>query len=296
MPVDLHVHTNASDGQYSPEEVIARARLQGLSAIAITDHDTTDGIPAAQEAAAVSFPPFEQPQIIPGIELSAEETVFDSGKGRETAVDVHMLGYFINIKAPEFQDALSRFRDDRLTRAQAILRKLDALGMPLDWKRLLEIAQGGAVGRPHIARAIAELGYVENVPQAFELYLRNGGPAYVARERLSPEGAVSLIHQAGGAAVLAHPGYIHDYSDLVARLVSAGLDGVEIWHPGNNEHVRANLRALAQRYGLIATGGSDYHGEAVKPAIRLGCFTAPEGAIEALQAQAQFYHSLHDSQ
>ncbi len=289
MPVDLHVHTTASDGQHSPAVVVARARQQGLSTIAITDHDTTDGIAAAQEAAAVSFPPFEQPRIIPGIELSAEDSVYDPIKGRETGIDVHVLGYFILLDAPGFQDALANFKDDRLTRAQAILLKLARLGMPLEWERVLEIAQGGAVGRPHIARALVEAGYVESVPDAFDRYLRTGGPAYIARARLSPEGAVDLIHHAGGAAVLAHPGYIPHYSELIARLIPVGLDGVEIRHPGNNEHVRANLKAIASRHSLIETGGSDYHGEAVKPDIRLGSFTAPEGTLEALQARAEQY-------
>lgn len=286
MPVDLHVHTNASDGQYPPAEVVARAQREGLSAIAITDHDTTAGIAAAQHAAAVSFPPYEQPQIIPGIELSAEDTVFDPVKGRETSIDVHVLGYFIQIDAPGFQDALYRFRDDRLTRAQAILVKLAALGMPLVWERVLEIAQGGAVGRPHIARALLEAGFVESVPDAFDRYLRAGGSAYVARARLSPEGAVALIHQAGGAAVLAHPGYVPHYPRLIERLIPSQLDGVEIWHPGNNEHVRANLKALASRYNLVETGGSDYHGEAVKPDIRMGSVTAPQGAVAALKERA----------
>lgn len=289
MPVDLHVHTNASDGQYPAVEIVTRAQRQGLSAIAITDHDTTDGITAAQQAAAVAFPPYEQPRIIPGIELSAEDTVFDPVKGRETGIDVHVLGYFILIDAPGFQDALHHFKDDRLTRAQAILAKLAGLGMPLQWERVLEIAQGGSVGRPHIARALMEAGYVESVPDAFDRYLRAGGPAYVARARLAPEGAIELIHQAGGAAVLAHPGYIPHYAELIARLAPIGLDGVEIWHPGNNEHVRANLKALASRYNLVETGGSDYHGEAVKPDIRLGSFTVPQGAIEALQARALGY-------
>jgi predicted metal-dependent phosphoesterase TrpH len=275
LRVDLHLHTTASDGQLTPTELVQLARQQGLNVIAITDHDTTNGIEEAQQAAQGS------PVVIPGIELSAE----DDGR------DVHTLGYFLNINNEAFQQQLARFRDDRLHRGQRIVEKLAQLQMPVDWQKVLAFADGGAVGRPHIARAMVEAGYVATVREAFDRYLYNGGPAYVARRRLSPEEAIELIHSAGGVAVLAHPGLVTDYEAIVERLVPAGLDGVEVVHPDNPEAVQSRLRELAQQYRLIITGGSDFHdltwieetGEAM-----IGSVTPPEGCVDALhQCAAQ---------
>jgi hypothetical protein len=289
MRIDLHIHTNASDGQYTPSEVIQIARSRHLDIIAITDHDTTAGIEPALAAARIGLTDMRQPQIIAGIELSAEETYFDAAKGRERELDVHILGYFLDLDAPSFQDRLREFRLDREGRGQRILDKLAELGMPLSWERILEIAEGGSVGRPHIARALIEAGYCENTKEVFDRYLYTGGPAYVARERLTPEGAVALIHEAGGAAVMAHPSLVDNYSAMVERLVAAGLDGVEVVHPQNSEDVRLNLRGLAKRYDLIMTGGSDFHGELVKSDIFMGMVTPPEGCVELLRARAEGY-------
>jgi predicted metal-dependent phosphoesterase TrpH len=273
--VDLHLHTTASDGQLSPTALIRLASEQGLHVIAITDHDTTNGIEEAQRAAQGS------PVVIPGIELSAEDA-----EG-----DVHTLGYFINIHDPVFQERLAQFRDDRLHRARRIVEKLDALGLPVDWARVKTIAGTGAVGRAHIARAMVEARYVVTVKEAFDRYLHVGGPAYVARQRLSPQEAIALIHRAGGVAVLAHPGLVPHYESLlVERLVPAGLDGIEVVHPDNPPQVEQRARELAQQYGLIMTGGSDFHdlawvaetGEAM-----IGSVTPPEGCVEALRARAE---------
>lgn len=269
MRVDLHLHTTASDGQYAPTALISLARQHGLEVIAITDHDTTAGIKEAQEAAAATGSPL----IIPGIELSAEDA----------AGDVHVLGYYIDVEANAFQDRITRFRKDRYSRGERIVERLAALGMPLDWARVLAIADGGAIGRPHIARAMVEAGYVESVRQAFDRYLYNGGPAYVARSRLTPEEAIDLIHSAAGVAVLAHPGLLADYITMVNRLIRAGLDGVEVVHPANPENVRLNLRALAQKHHLIMTGGTDFHGLDVKEGVLLGSVTPPPGCVIALQ-------------
>ncbi len=237
------MHTTASDGQLSPSELVQLARDRGLNAIAVTDHDTTEGITEAQQATPGS------PVIIPGIELSAEED----------GVDVHMLGYFIQIEQTDFQAQLVRFRDDRLNRGRKIVERLGELGMPVEWDAVLKLADGGSVGRPHVARAMIAAGHVDSLQEAFERYLYTGGPAYVSRERLSPEAAVALIHSAGGVAVMAHPGLVEGYAAMVERLVSAGLDGVEIMHPKNPKVVRDNLRGLAQKHKLIVTGGSDFH-------------------------------------
>jgi len=267
------MHTNASDGQYSPAELIELARP--FDVIAITDHDTTDGVKPAQVAARA----YGAPRVIPGVELSAED---DAG-------DVHVLGYFIDIDNPALQERLTHFRDTRYHRGKLMLDKLAALGMPLDWERVVAIADGGAIGRPHIARALLEAGYVESVRDAFNRYIGNDGPAYVARARLSPEESVELIHSAGGAAVLAHPGLLADYRAMLARLIAVGLDGVEVVHPSNNDAVRLDLRGIAAANKLIMTGGSDFHGPKVKPDISLGMVSPPEGAVAALEQAAKRY-------
>jgi predicted metal-dependent phosphoesterase TrpH len=251
-------------------ELLQLARRGRLDIIAITDHDITDGY---KEASAAAQGP---PLVIPGIELSAE----DDGH------DVHMLGYYVRTDDPDFQARLEAFRQDRLNRGRRIVERLAELGKPVSWARVLEIADGGSVGRPHIARAMVEAGYVESINGAFALYLHTGGPAYVSRERLSPEAAIQLIHRAGGAAVMAHPGLVPDYLAMVHRLVPAGLDGVEIMHPKNSADVRANLRALARQYHLIVTGGSDFH----RPATdQIGTENPPAECVGELRRRAERY-------
>lgn len=272
MRVDLHVHTNASDGQYSPSEVVALAR--DFDIIAITDHDTTDGVETARAAAAQQG----MPTIIAGIEISTAE---DRG-------DVHMLGYYVDLDDADFQTALTDFRNARFRRGQQMVEKLTSLGMPLDWVHVQEIA-GGSVGRPHVARAMVEAGYVESVKEAFQRYIGNDGPAYVARKRLTPEESVELIHQAGGVAVFAHPGLVPQWRETLASLLRVELDGVEVNHPSNDEPMRLELRAVAVQHNLIMTGGSDFHGPKVKPGNALGCVTPPDGAVHALQTRAKRY-------
>ncbi len=269
MLADLHLHTCASDGQLSPTELIRLAHNGRLEAVAITDHDTTEGILEAQQAAHGS------PVVIPGIELSAE----DDG-------DVHTLGYFIDINNSVFQARLSQFREDRITRGEKIVARLAAMGKQVTWERVLAIADGGSIGRPHIAQAMVEAGYVNSVNEAFGKYLHNGGPAYVSRTRLSPEAAIDLIHAAGGVAVLAHPALVKDYTAMIERLVPGGLDGVEVIHPKNDDTVRANLRALARKHNLIITGGSDFH----RPGTDfLGESNAPAECVHQLQERAARY-------
>jgi 3',5'-nucleoside bisphosphate phosphatase len=215
------------------------------------------------------------PVLIPGIELSAEEN----------GVDVHMLGYHIRAEDAAFQAELVRFRDDRLNRGRKIVERLGTLGMPVKWEAVLRLANGGSVGRPHIARAMIEAGHVSSLAEAFDRFLYTGGPAYVSRERLSPEAAVSLIHRAGGVAVMAHPGLVEDYRAMVERLVPAGLDGVEIMHPKNSQVVRQNLQALAQKYNLIVTGGSDFH----RKEDPIGSETPPPTVLLDLRERAARY-------
>lgn len=267
------MHTNASDGELSPSDLVQLVRKHQLNAIAISDHDTTDGLEEAQRVAQ------GWPVIIPAIELSAEEN----------GQDVHMLGYCIRVEDAAFQAELVRFRDDRLNRGRKIVERLGELGKPLDWNDVLRLADGGSVGRPHVARAMMAAGYVSSIREAFDRYLYTGGPAYVSRERLAPETAVALIHRAGGVAVMAHPGLVEDYGAMVERLVPAGLDGVEVMHPKNPPTVRQNLRGLATRYNLLITGGSDFH----RREDPIGSENPPPTILRDLRERADVYqHSL----
>lgn len=270
MKVDLHLHTTASDGQLTPGELVALSRSVRLDVIAITDHDTTDGITDAQAAASGAL------TVLPGIELSAEED----------GLDIHMLGYFIDVGDSTFQARIASFRDDRVTRARRIVDKLTTLNVPVEWDRVQAIAGDGSIGRPHIARAMIEAGHVPTIADAFDRYLRTGGPAYVARQRLSPEEAVDMVHNAGGVAVMAHPGLVRDYLAIVERLVPAGLDGLEIYHPKNTMTIRDNLRGLAARHNLIVTGGSDFHR---KESDAIGSQAVPPDAVSSLRERARRY-------
>lgn len=271
--LDLHTHTTASDGQQSPLELVQIAQKIGLKTLAITDHDTTEGVLPAQEAAGDTL------EIIPGVELSAEDE----------AGDVHTLGYFIDIHNTTFQDKLERFRAGRYYRGQEIVKKLAALGLPLDWARIEAIADGGSIGRPHIARAMLEAGHVKSIQDAFDKYIDNGGVAYVPRTRLSPEEAIEMIHEAGGAAVLAHPGLLDDYESMIERLVPAGLDGVEVVYPKHTTEVELRTRLLANRHNLIMTGGSDFHGLNMPGKAMVGSVNPPPESVAALRERAKHY-------
>jgi predicted metal-dependent phosphoesterase TrpH len=270
LKADLHLHTTASDGQLTPDDLVAFACSVRLDIIAITDHDTTDGIGEAQAAAGGAL------TVLPGIELSAEED----------GLDVHMLGYLINVEDAAFQARLAAFREDRVSRARRIVDKLAELHVPVEWERVQAIAGEGSIGRPHIARAMIEAGHVATIADAFDRYLRTGGPAYVSRQRLSPEEAVDMIHRAGGVAVMAHPGLVRDYLAIIDRLVPAGLDGLEIYHPKNTMTIRDNLRGLAARYSLIVTGGSDFHR---KESDNIGSQAVPPDAVNNLRERARRY-------
>lgn len=266
--VDLHLHTNASDGQQSPAELVALAQEIGLDCIAITDHDTTDGVRPALIAAEGS-----RLEIIPGIELSAED-----GSG-----DVHILGYGMVIEDADFQAQLRAFRQNRYDRGLLIVEKLASLGIIITWEDVLRWADGGAVGRSHIARALVAAGHAHDVKDAFERYIANDGPAYIARERLSPEASIAMIHAAGGVAVLAHPVLVKDYPTLTVRLKAAGLDGIEKVYPLHDAATEASIQGLADRHGLIVTGGSDFHGIGIRGKAMIGSVTPPSDCVAALK-------------
>lgn len=271
--VDLHIHTACSDGVLSPEDAVERAGNLGLQTIAITDHDTLAGIPAALGAATKLAL-----ECIPGVEISCE-----MAKG-----EAHILGYFVRTdENTSLSVMLARFRASRVERAQEILRKLARLGVAVDWQEVQRIAGGESVGRPHVARALVERGHVGTVGEAFDRYLRRDGPAYVPRFRVSPEEAIRLIHDAGGVTVLAHP---WDVADIVERLGGAGLDGLEAFYPFYTEAMSAQLAAIAARLGLIVTGGSDFHGPGVSADVEMGSVDVPEGVVEALHQRRRTLH------
>ena len=261
---DLHIHTTASDGRLSPEEVVERAASLGLSVIAITDHDSVEGVEAAL-AQAQKFPDL---LVIPGVELSCEDEH-----------EIHVLGYFLDINHPSLRIKLSSLHNSRVNRGKRILSKLADLGLNLDWDRVLALAHGGSVGRPHIAQAMLERGYVSTIREAFEKYIGQNGPAYVRRERLTPTEAVELIAEAGGLPVIAHPAGTPELESFVLELKRHGLVGLEAFYPGYSEETIQQLRLLARRYGLIVTGGTDFHGFEVPP-IEIGQVGPPREDLE----------------
>jgi predicted metal-dependent phosphoesterase TrpH len=269
---DLHIHSTASDGKLTPADVVLEAARRGLSFIALTDHDNIDGIASAQ-ATASAFP---QLKVIPGVEISTEVA-----QG-----EVHVLGYFIDYTNAEFNAALDRFKNSRLQRGQKIVAKLEKLGIHLDWQRVTEIAGSSTIGRPHIAQAMLEKGYVNSFKQAFIEYLAHNRPAYVERDKMTPQEAAALIIKAEGLPVLAHPLTIPDPEALIAELKAGGMVGLEAYYNGYTPEEVSRLLTLADKYQLIATGGSDYHGiEDTETAI--GDSGLPLKAVEKLIALAK---------
>lgn len=247
--VDLHVHTNFSDGTFTPEQVVKYAQDVGICSVGITDHDITDGIlPAIKEGAKRGV------EIIPGVELSVE--LKNSSEG-----EMHIIGYFINWENEQFQEQLRLFRQVRERRAAQIIDKLHQLGMKLDERKVFETAGIGSIGRLHIARVMLEEGYIRNIREAFVNYLGWGKQAYVPKLQLKPVEAIKMIKQIGGIPVLAHPFYGNYYNkNLVGALVKLGLKGIEAWHSKHPPKVEDNIVKLAHEFDLILTGGSDCHG------------------------------------
>lgn len=275
MPgIDLHLHTTASDGAFSPADLVRMAYEAGLDRIAITDHDSTDGVAIAQEAGQTLGM-----RVIAGIEFN---TMWHGQS-------VHILGYFVDTEHAELQAVIARQRDGRLYRAQKMIEKLAALDMPLEWEGILADADGGAVGRPHIAKAMLAQGYVSEANEAFDRYLGHGKPAYVEQPKLTPSEAVMLLHRAGAAAGLAHPYNVEgadqvDLERLVPELAAAGLDAIEAHYTGYGAERRAEILSMAARFDLIPTGGSDFHGGGILPQAKLGAIHVPEESLQSLEA------------
>jgi len=270
---DLHTHSTMSDGVLSPTDLVELAYRRGVRILALTDHDVTDGLPEAF-AAAARHPDMT---LIPGIEMSTDVP------GNE----VHILGHFIDWQDEDFQRELVHLRESRLDRARKMVEKLRELSKPVPWQRVQEIAGDGAVGRPHIARALVEAGHVGSVNEAFDLYLSRNGPAYVERERLTPRQVVEMLLQVGGLSTLAHPRDLEHLENLLAELKDAGLTGMEVFYQDYPPEDVERLRLLAEKFGLLPLGGSDYHGFGGHQQREPGDIPLPDAPVERLLALAR---------
>jgi len=271
--VDLHIHSTASDGKFSPADVVRKSAERGLTVIALADHDTVDGVAPAL-AAARAFP---QLRVIPCVEISTD--VPDG--------EVHVLGYFIGYTDPKLEATLNRMRHSRRERAHGMVNKLEKLGIHIEWQRVQEIAGSGSIGRPHVAQAMLEKGYIASAKEAFTKYISRNGPAYVERAKMTPQEAAELILESKGLPVLAHPLTINDPEKMIIKLKAAGLVGIEAYYYGYTAEEISRLVSLANRYNLITTGGSDYHGPSSSIEATLGGAAVPIESAEQLIALAE---------
>ncbi len=253
MAIDLHIHTTASDGIFTPSQVVEMAKEVGLTAIGITDHDTMGGVEEAlKRGSELGL------EIVPGIELNTDY------KDRE----IHVLGYYLDYRDSALQIMLRDLQDTRINRAKKMVDKLNQLGVNISYERVLEIAGEGSVGRPHLAQAIVEQGFAVNWEEVFARYIGKDCPAYVPRTRLTPFSAVELILEMRGIPVLAHPG-LNDIDEIIPELIQVGLRGIEVFHYEHTLEDQERYLKIAQTNGLLITGGSDFHGPARSP-LELG--------------------------
>jgi hypothetical protein len=256
-----------------PTELIDLAASRGVRVMALTDHDTLEGLPEAT-AAAARHPGFT---LIPGVELSCDVP----------GSEVHMLGLFIDPDDAALNTQLARFRERRLARAEQMVAALDGLGVPVEWTRVQEIAGEGSVGRPHVAQALLERGYVETITEAFDRYLGRNSPAYVQREKLTPAEAVTMLRAAGGLPVFAHPSFTEDYEQVAASLAAEGLFGMEVFYKAYGPELVQSLHELARAHSLFPLGGSDYHALDREDEREPGDIPLPDEVVEAFLAAAR---------
>lgn len=275
MKIDLHMHSTRSDGRLTPTELVEVLAQREVDIAALTDHDTTEGLDEAI-AAAAAHPTL---RIVPGIEISASHPTKDNS-------DIHLLGYFVDRADAALQQQLTTLREEREERGLRMLDNLARLGYPLDWERVRELADGASIGRPHIAHAMVERGYLATYKDAFDGLLNNGGAAFVGRVGVTLEDAARTIRSAGGAAVLAHPLYVEEYETLVPRLPDMGIVGLEAHYANFNADEQRALFALAKRYGLLPCGGSDYHAMGNENEALPGSDGPPLEVFEALECLA----------
>jgi len=285
--IDLHVHTTASDGTFSPEEVVRRAAEKNLSAIAITDHDTTAGIQPAQDEGVRT-----KIEVVSGIEISSHW-----GNGI-----LHILGYFLQLDHPELVKTLHFLQRGRHERIPKILSKLNKHGIHVSLSEVESELSGGVPGRPHVANAMVKKGYVKNIQEAFDVYLRKGAPAYIEKVKLSPAEAVSLVARTAKICVLAHPYTLNAGSpivleEIVRRLMSYGLGGIEAYYPEHTAEQTRTFLDLASKLNLAISGGSDFHGSN-KPEIEMGVLPGigalPHSVLSELKRRACNESGHHD--
>jgi 3',5'-nucleoside bisphosphate phosphatase len=270
--VDLHIHTSASDGRFSPAEIVLKAHQTGLQIISITDHDTIDGIIPAQQAAR-SFPGL---MVIGGVEINTDVS----------GGELHLLCYFVDSNSAELKVVLERLRSSRIFRAQKMVEKLNDLGIDIDFQRVRDLAGTGAMGRPHVAQALLEKGYIGSFREAFVRYIGRGCPAFVEREKVTPADAVGLVLRAGGLPVLAHPFTFDNPESWIRELKPAGLIGVEAYYNNYSLDQIRQIKNLAVKYDLVSTGGSDFHGLDVASETVMGGVDVPLESAERLIALA----------
>lgn len=271
MRIDLHTHTTASDGLLSAAQLVNLARAAGVGILAVADHDSTDSVDAAIAAGAAAGV-----AVLPAVELNTDVP----------GAEVHVLGYLLEYHVPWFQQLLRRLREGRLHRAERMVQKLATLGAPIAMDRVLAFAGGGAVGRPHVARALVEAGWVRETAEAFTRYIGRNGPAYVERLKVTPEEAVQIIRRAGGIPVLAHPGWLGNDA-MVEDLVGEGLEGIEVFYPDHTPAMVERYLEVARRHGLVVTGGTDFHGADLATGVPLGSQDVPPEVPQRLRDRAE---------
>ncbi len=264
---DLHLHTQFSDGTFTPEELVLRAQNAGLACIALTDHDTVEGCTRAAAACAAV-----QMDFISGSELTAEHE----------DTEVHILGYFLDTENQTLLGRLAKFQADRQNRIREMVAALNKLGIPLKVEAVFAMANCKSPGRPHVARALVKEKLIGNLDEAFEKYLKKGRPAWVPKTKMSALEAVELIHQSGGLAVIAHPG-LNRTDDIIPALVDAGMDGIECFHTKHSTVMSERYLEIAEKYDLLVTGGSDCHGFSKKQPL-IGTVRLPYEHVEKMKA------------
>lgn len=266
--IDLHTHTNYSDGYYSPDKLIKKVHNQGITVLSITDHDSTNGI-----AEAMDYANKFGIEIVPGVEISSDI--------RDT--EVHILGYFIDPKNKELEHYLNFFREERFKRAVRIVKKLNILGLDITIDEVMKFAKNSAVGRPHIAQALLEKGQVKSFFEAFYKYIGNHAPAYERKVHLSPQSAFKIINDAGGLSFIAHPGNMPEI--LIKELIDAGVDGIEVIHPSHSPEQVRFYRGIVNEYFLLESGGSDFHGGKREDDDNLGKYYTNSKVIDAMRTR-----------
>lgn len=266
--VDLHSHTNHSDGYFSPEELVNKAKDVGIDILSITDHDSINAIEKATEIGRELGV-----EIIPGVEISSDLR----------GIEVHILGYFIDITNKELEHCLKFFREERIGRANNIVRKLNHLGLDISMTDVMRFSKNSAVGRPHIAQAMLELGLVRSFQDAFNKYIKNGGPAYERKVHLSPQSAFKIISDAGGLSFVAHPRYMSE--NIIKELIDAGADGIEVIHPSHSKELTRFYRGIVNEYYLLESGGSDFHGGKRDDEDKFGKFFTTPIVVEAMRTR-----------